>query len=52
MQQADREFTISLITLIYNVQRTVQMHEDLSGNILSPAELIKGRFDGIKVINS
>ncbi|XP_023763570.1 uncharacterized protein LOC111912052 [Lactuca sativa] len=49
-KQADREFTISLITLIYNVQRTVQMHEDLSGNILSPAELIKGRFDGIKVL--
>ncbi|CAI9290443.1 unnamed protein product [Lactuca saligna] len=49
-KQADREFTISLITLIYNVQRTVQMHEDLSGNILSPAELIKGRFDGIKIL--
>ncbi|KAL4591109.1 hypothetical protein LXL04_004058 [Taraxacum kok-saghyz] len=48
--QADREFTISLITLIYNVQRAVQIHGDLSGSILNQAELVKGTFDGIKVL--
>ncbi|KAI3706238.1 hypothetical protein L6452_23843 [Arctium lappa] len=49
-KKADREFTTSLISLIYNVQKVVQMHEDLSGSMHSPAELIKGRFDGIKAL--
>ncbi|KAI3523600.1 hypothetical protein L1887_01848 [Cichorium endivia] len=49
-KQADREFTISLITLIYNVEKAVQIHQDLSGSELTPSELIKGRFNGIKVL--
>ncbi|XP_071713335.1 uncharacterized protein [Rutidosis leptorrhynchoides] len=49
-KKADREFTTSLISLVYNVQRAVQMHGDLSGSTNSPAELIKGRFDGVKAL--
>ncbi|KAL8240206.1 hypothetical protein R6Q59_013561 [Mikania micrantha] len=44
-KKADREFTTSIISLIHNVQRAIQVHEDLDG---SPAELINGRFDGFK----
>lgn len=49
-KKADREFTTSLVSLVYNVQRAVQMHGDLSGSTLRPAELIKGRFDGVKAL--
>nr|GEY79916.1 type 1 membrane protein [Tanacetum cinerariifolium] len=45
-KKADREFIRSIISLIHNVQRAVQLHEDLSGT--TPAELIKGQFDGFK----
>ncbi|KAK1421570.1 hypothetical protein QVD17_24010 [Tagetes erecta] len=44
-KKADRKFATSIISLIHNVQRAIQVHEDLVG---SPAELIKGRFDGFK----
>ncbi|KAL8211374.1 hypothetical protein R6Q57_005811 [Mikania cordata] len=45
-KKADREFTTSIISLIHNVQRAIQVHEDLDGS--TPAELINGRFDGFK----
>lgn len=43
-KKADRDFTKSLISLIHNAQRAVQLHE----NLPNPAELIKGRFDGFE----
>ncbi|PWA89839.1 type 1 membrane protein [Artemisia annua] len=45
-KKADREFIRSIIYLIHNVQRAVQLHEDLPES--TPAELIKGQFDGFK----
>ncbi|KAI3697079.1 hypothetical protein L6452_29818 [Arctium lappa] len=47
---ADREFITSLISLIQNVERAVQMHRDFSGSTHSPAELVMGRFDGVKAL--
>ncbi|XP_071706484.1 uncharacterized protein [Rutidosis leptorrhynchoides] len=47
-KKADQEFTKSIISLIRNVERAVQLHEDLAGRSPMPAELIKGRFDGFK----
>lgn len=35
--------------LINNIQRAMEMHKGLSESGHSPAELITGRFDGIKV---
>lgn len=48
-QKADREFTASLLSLICNFRRAVELHEDLVQSTQSPAELITGCFDGIKV---
>ncbi|KVI08273.1 hypothetical protein Ccrd_013361, partial [Cynara cardunculus var. scolymus] len=47
-KEADREYTRSIISLIHNVERAVQLHEDLSQSMLTLSELIKGRFDGLK----
>ncbi|XP_024983706.1 uncharacterized protein LOC112519702 [Cynara cardunculus var. scolymus] len=49
-KNADREFTTSLVSLIQNVQRAVQMHQDFSRSTHSPAELVMGRFDGVKAL--
>ncbi|CAN6580098.1 unnamed protein product [Malus baccata var. baccata] len=49
-KESDRIFTTSLLSLIRNFKRATEMHQDLSHNIHSPAELLTGRFDGIKVL--
>ncbi|CAK9173797.1 unnamed protein product [Ilex paraguariensis] len=49
-KKADREFTASLVSLIRNIQRAMVMHQELSGSMRNPAELITGKFDGIKVL--
>ena len=49
MQKAEREFITSLVSLIDNIRRAMDMHQDLSGSMRNPAELITGSFDGIKV---
>ncbi|KAK1411145.1 hypothetical protein QVD17_37690 [Tagetes erecta] len=46
-KKADREFTTSVISLIHNIQRAMQIHQDLA-RANPTAELIKGRFDGFK----
>ncbi|KAL6955080.1 hypothetical protein U1Q18_052050 [Sarracenia purpurea var. burkii] len=48
MQKVDREFIASLVSLISNIRRAMDMHEDMSGSARNPAELITGNFDGIK----
>ncbi|KAI8537990.1 hypothetical protein RHMOL_Rhmol09G0066300 [Rhododendron molle] len=48
--KADREFIGSLVSLICNIRRAMQMHQDLFGIMKKPAELIRGSFDGIKVV--
>ncbi|CAI9780491.1 unnamed protein product [Fraxinus pennsylvanica] len=46
---ADKEFIRSLVSLIHNIRRAIDMHQGLSESLHSPAELIAGRFDGIKI---
>jgi renin receptor len=50
LQNADLEFASSLISLLKTIKRGIQVHEDFSGGIVSPAELIVCHFTGIKVI--
>ncbi|XP_057486184.1 uncharacterized protein LOC130772309 isoform X2 [Actinidia eriantha] len=49
-KKADREFIESLLSLVHNTRRAMDVHEDLSGSMRNPAELITGSFDGIKVL--
>ncbi|KAF8042341.1 hypothetical protein BT93_A0841 [Corymbia citriodora subsp. variegata] len=49
-KEADRKYIASLISLVHGVRRAIEMHEDFSQGTRRPAELIKGCFDGIKVL--
>ncbi|CAA2959827.1 uncharacterized protein LOC111369945 [Olea europaea var. sylvestris] len=49
-KNADKEFIRSLVSLIHNIRRAIDMHQELSESLHGPAELIAGRFDGIKVL--
>ncbi|CAL5416660.1 unnamed protein product [Camellia sinensis] len=49
-KKAEREFITSLVSLVGNIRRAMEMHQDLSGSMRNPAELITGSFDGIKVL--
>ena len=49
LQKAERKFIIGLMSLTRNVQRAIQMHDNLSQSAKSPAELLTGCFNGIKV---
>lgn len=42
-------FVLGLMSLVRNVQRAIQLHDDLSQSTKSPAELLTGCFNGIKV---
>ncbi|OIW13917.1 hypothetical protein TanjilG_31806 [Lupinus angustifolius] len=48
-KKSERKFVVGLLSLIRNVKRAIQMHEDLSQGT-SPAELLKGCFNSIKVL--
>uniref|UniRef100_A0A7N0V9W1 DUF7794 domain-containing protein n=1 Tax=Kalanchoe fedtschenkoi TaxID=63787 RepID=A0A7N0V9W1_KALFE len=47
-QVADREFSISLLTLLHNVQKAIKLHLEATNNGQSPAELLMGSFDCFK----
>jgi len=47
-KKADRKFITGIIALIHNVERAIQVHEDLVGSVPTPAELLNGRFNGFK----
>lgn len=49
-KKADREFALSVLSLIRNFRRAIEMHEDLFHGTRGPAELLSGSFDGIKVL--
>ncbi|EXB87096.1 hypothetical protein L484_010078 [Morus notabilis] len=49
-KKADREFTLSVLSLVRNSRRAIEMHEDISHGLHYPAELLTGSFDGIKVL--
>lgn len=47
-KKADRQFALNLVSLVRNIYRAAEIHEDFSGSPPNPAELIIGRFTGIK----
>ncbi|XP_042047515.1 uncharacterized protein LOC121793552 [Salvia splendens] len=49
-ERADREFTTSLVMLIGNMKKAMELHQVLTKSERSPAELMTGRFDGIKAL--
>ncbi|XP_060180282.1 uncharacterized protein LOC132610046 [Lycium barbarum] len=49
-KEADREFVTSLVSLTHKIQRAMEMHQDLSGAVHRPSELISGKFDGLKAL--
>lgn len=49
LQKAERMFVFGLMSLMHDVQRAIQWHGDLSQSTKSPAELLMGCFNGIKV---
>uniref|UniRef100_A0A5B6ZQP0 DUF7794 domain-containing protein n=1 Tax=Davidia involucrata TaxID=16924 RepID=A0A5B6ZQP0_DAVIN len=49
-KKADREFTTNLVSLIRNIRRAMEMHQDLYGSMHKPAELMTGIFYGIKAL--
>ncbi|KAA8527939.1 hypothetical protein F0562_035192 [Nyssa sinensis] len=49
-KKADREFTENLVSLIWNIQRAMKMHQDLSGSLCKSAELMMGIFRGIEAL--
>ncbi|XP_048546794.1 uncharacterized protein LOC125525832 isoform X3 [Triticum urartu] len=48
--EADVEFASSLISLLKTIERGIQVHEDFSGGMVSPAELLVCHFTGIKAL--
>ncbi|KAJ9701035.1 hypothetical protein PVL29_006404 [Vitis rotundifolia] len=50
-KKADREFVASLLSLVHNIKRVIEMRQDLSGSMENAAELLTGCFDGIKVLD-
>ncbi|KAG5249751.1 TYPE MEMBRANE family protein [Salix suchowensis] len=49
-KKANREFIASLLALSRNCRKAVEMHGGLSMSNQPPAELLKGSFDGLKVL--
>ncbi|XP_009601804.1 uncharacterized protein [Nicotiana tomentosiformis] len=49
-KEADRELVTSLVSLTRKIQRAIEMHQDLSGAVRRPSELISGKFDGLKAL--
>ncbi|XP_068496062.1 uncharacterized protein [Phaseolus vulgaris] len=49
-EKAVRMFVLDLMSLMRNVRRAIQLHDDLSQSTKSPAELLTGCFNGLKVL--
>ncbi|KAK7332585.1 hypothetical protein VNO80_29338 [Phaseolus coccineus] len=49
-EKAVRMFVLDLMSLMRNVRRAIQLHGDLSQSTKSPAELLTGCFNGLKVL--
>ncbi|KAL1200518.1 hypothetical protein V5N11_035317 [Cardamine amara subsp. amara] len=49
-KEAERKFALNLWGLYQNIRRAVNLHEDLSHGIETPAELTVGRFGGIDAL--
>ncbi|KAH1209948.1 Rho GTPase-activating protein 4 [Glycine max] len=48
LQKAERKFIVGLMSLTHNVQRAIQMHDNLSQSAKGPTELLTGCFNGFK----
>ncbi|KAF9612283.1 hypothetical protein IFM89_038853 [Coptis chinensis] len=49
-KETDREFIVTVVSLIRNIRRATEMHVDSSRSINSPAELMIGSFSGLKAL--
>ncbi|XP_019419954.1 PREDICTED: uncharacterized protein LOC109330274 isoform X1 [Lupinus angustifolius] len=49
-KKSERKFIVGLLSLIRNVKGAIQMHEELSQDRPSPAEVLIGQFNSIKVL--
>eukprot|EP00262_Sarcandra_glabra_P001162 TRINITY_DN11180_c0_g1_i1.p1 TRINITY_DN11180_c0_g1~~TRINITY_DN11180_c0_g1_i1.p1 ORF type:complete len:379 (-),score=59.06 TRINITY_DN11180_c0_g1_i1:320-1456(-) len=49
-RKADREFAVSLVSLVRNIKSAMEMHEDFTRSPLDVAELVTGCFTGIKAL--
>ncbi|KAF9610789.1 hypothetical protein IFM89_024898 [Coptis chinensis] len=49
-KETDREFIVTVVSLIRNIRRATEMHVDSSRSIHSPAELMIGSFSGLKAL--
>ncbi|OVA01594.1 hypothetical protein BVC80_9073g25 [Macleaya cordata] len=49
-KKADREFIVSLVSLVRDIKRAMEMHEHFARSMQNQAELIKGCFTGIKAL--
>ncbi|KAJ4968132.1 hypothetical protein NE237_014833 [Protea cynaroides] len=49
-KNADKEFALGLVSMIHNIRRAIEMHEEFSGSMQGLAELMTGHFTGIKAL--
>jgi len=49
-KKADREFAISLASLVHNIRVAGEMHADFVGGMRNPAEILTGCFTGIQAL--
>lgn len=49
-EKADRDFVTSIIALVHNIKKAMEVHEDFSKRANSPAELLIGSFSGFKAL--
>lgn len=49
-KKSEREYIVAILSLVRNVERAIQMHDDLSQSPWNPAELLMGCFSGIKAL--
>ncbi|KAG6513360.1 hypothetical protein ZIOFF_023684 [Zingiber officinale] len=48
--KADFQFAVNLVSLIRNVKKAMEIHEDLSGSTVKLSEIMMGHFTGIEAL--
>ncbi|XP_042375437.1 uncharacterized protein LOC121969406 [Zingiber officinale] len=49
-KKADFQFAVNLVSLIRNVKKAMEIHEDLSGSTVKLSEIMMGHFTGIEAL--
>ncbi|XP_074584539.1 uncharacterized protein LOC141840450 isoform X2 [Curcuma longa] len=49
-KKADFQFAVNLVSLIRNVKKSMEIHEDLSGSTVKHSEIMMGHFTGIEAL--